>query len=469
MGRRAPDVLKRRGSARWVVLPRPRLSELRGQSAFRPRVRALVARADLDRTGGVAQCDWPGARRPPRGDSRAPTSAPALKAFRLIENPGGEAGCERLLAMNALDSGQPNTAEVHARRWVSTHLNDPWGKVSRCCCCPKRPLPNRPHGQMPWPRPARGSTATKPWLGWPPESSCRTELTLRDAPSRTPPRAAIHPAASASSTRRVDQARPRAPVAETSVVDAVSAARTGRRHGRRHQLPDRCDGGRTRRHGGLLPFNVGKSTIRTPRWLPLAIVSQAANARPTAGHRSSSGRRDGLLDTPGCTVPRPARPARRVATREADVVVPSRGAAPGPNSPKRPADHKLLGEIAPKCAGGARHNKIVHSERVLPLIAYAAARLRAIVPSRCCARTASPGPRRGREALTRGPAGTAGRHHRSPAAGSQPVRARAILEATREVPTPPPSPWIASMSPSPGSAEPPPPRGAQRAEAHRHR
>ena len=54
-----------------------------------------------------------------------------IKSFRLVENPRGEAGCERLLAMNALDGGHPNTAEVHARQAgvLYSRLNDPWGKV----------------------------------------------------------------------------------------------------------------------------------------------------------------------------------------------------------------------------------------------------------------------------------------------------------------------------------------------------
>jgi hypothetical protein len=96
-----------------------------------------VARADLERIGyrlGVAQCDLALAHADHReGEfARAHERATAtLKAFRLIENPRGEAGCERLLAMNALDGGHPNTAEVHARAAgaLYSRLSDPWGKV----------------------------------------------------------------------------------------------------------------------------------------------------------------------------------------------------------------------------------------------------------------------------------------------------------------------------------------------------
>ena len=185
---------------------------------------------------------------------------------------------------------------------------------------------------MPWPRPARGSTATQPWLGWPPASSCRTELTLRDAPSRTPPRAAIHPAASASSTRRVDQAG-----------------------GRVRQWP---------RHPSLTPSRqpVRAADMADDTSSPIAATAagRAGTAvcyRSTSASRRSERRagcrwrscrkpqtRDRLLGivrhrgaetaswTPRVALCRdPARPWR-VATREADVVVPSRGAAPGPTA-----------------------------------------------------------------------------------------------------------------------------------------
>jgi len=111
--------------------------EQSGGSPTRAREMLVVARADLERIGyrlGVAQCDLALAHADHReGDfARAHERATkTLKAFRLIENPRGEAGCERLLAMNALDGGHPNTAEVHARACGSLYsrLNDPWGKV----------------------------------------------------------------------------------------------------------------------------------------------------------------------------------------------------------------------------------------------------------------------------------------------------------------------------------------------------
>ncbi len=111
--------------------------EQSGGSPSRARELLAVARADLERIGyrlGVAQCDLALAHADHReGDfARAHERATAtLKAFRLIENPRGEAGCERLLAMNALDGGHPNTAEVHARAAgvLYSRLNDPWGKV----------------------------------------------------------------------------------------------------------------------------------------------------------------------------------------------------------------------------------------------------------------------------------------------------------------------------------------------------
>jgi len=111
--------------------------EQSGGSPTRAREMLVIARADLERIGyrlGVAQCDLALAHADHRdGDfARAHERATkTLKAFRLIENPRGEAGCERLLAMNALDGGHPNTAEVHARACGSLYsrLNDPWGKV----------------------------------------------------------------------------------------------------------------------------------------------------------------------------------------------------------------------------------------------------------------------------------------------------------------------------------------------------
>lgn len=111
--------------------------EQSGGSPARAREVLQAAHADLERIGyrlGVAQCDLALAHADHREGNfiRCHERATAtLKAFRLIENPRGEAGCERLLAMNALDGGHPNTAEVHAHAAGALYskLNDPWGKV----------------------------------------------------------------------------------------------------------------------------------------------------------------------------------------------------------------------------------------------------------------------------------------------------------------------------------------------------
>ncbi len=126
------DVL---GRAQCLILQG--LVEQAGGSPRRARELLAVARSDLERIGyrlGVSQCDLALAHADHReGDfARAHERATAtLNAFRLIENPRGESGAERLLAMNALDSGHPNTAEVHARQAgaIYARLNDPWGKV----------------------------------------------------------------------------------------------------------------------------------------------------------------------------------------------------------------------------------------------------------------------------------------------------------------------------------------------------
>ena len=111
--------------------------EQSGGSPRRAREVLAVARADLERIGyrlGMAQCDLGLAHADHlEGDfARAHERATAtLRTFRLVENPRGEAGIERLLAMVALDSGHPSTAEVHARNAsaIYTRLTDPWGKV----------------------------------------------------------------------------------------------------------------------------------------------------------------------------------------------------------------------------------------------------------------------------------------------------------------------------------------------------
>jgi tetratricopeptide (TPR) repeat protein len=126
------DVL---GRAQCLILQG--LVEQSGGSPQRARELLAVARSDLERIGyrlGVSQCDLALAHADHReGDfARAHERATnTLKSFRLIENPRGEAGAERLLGMNALDSGHPNTAEVHARQAGALYarLNDPWGKV----------------------------------------------------------------------------------------------------------------------------------------------------------------------------------------------------------------------------------------------------------------------------------------------------------------------------------------------------
>jgi hypothetical protein len=111
--------------------------EQAGGSPRRSRELLAVARSDLERIGyrlGVAQCDLALAHCDNREGDFArchERASSTLKSFHLVENPRGEAGCERLLAMNALDGGHPNTAEVHARAAgvLYSRLNDPWGKV----------------------------------------------------------------------------------------------------------------------------------------------------------------------------------------------------------------------------------------------------------------------------------------------------------------------------------------------------
>ena len=95
------------------------------------------ARNDFEKIGyrlGVAQCEVALAHcdhREGQYSAAHERASHTLRAFKFIENPRGQAGCERLLAMNALDSDHPNTAEVHARAagLLYSRLNDPWGKV----------------------------------------------------------------------------------------------------------------------------------------------------------------------------------------------------------------------------------------------------------------------------------------------------------------------------------------------------
>ena len=62
----------------------------------------------------------------------ARTRALAARAsFREVQNPRGEAACERLLAMVALDSDEYDAAEAHARVAFKIYerLQDPWGAL----------------------------------------------------------------------------------------------------------------------------------------------------------------------------------------------------------------------------------------------------------------------------------------------------------------------------------------------------
>ena len=111
--------------------------EQASSSPGRARELLTVARADLENIGyrlGVAQCDLALAHSDHcegKFEATHDRTANTLRAFHILENPRGEAGCERLLAMNALDSGHPNTAEVHASAAgvLYAKLDDPWGKV----------------------------------------------------------------------------------------------------------------------------------------------------------------------------------------------------------------------------------------------------------------------------------------------------------------------------------------------------
>src|SRR4029077_17794026 len=79
------------------------------------------ARAEFDAIGyrlGIAQSDVALAHADHRAFDFAGARARALAArasFREGQNPRGEAACERLLAMVALDSDEYDAAEAHAR------------------------------------------------------------------------------------------------------------------------------------------------------------------------------------------------------------------------------------------------------------------------------------------------------------------------------------------------------------------
>jgi len=106
-----------------------------GSPAF-ARELMRTARADFDAIGyrlGMAQCDITLAHADHREGDFAGARAKALSArqsFRDLANPRGEGGCERLLAMIALDTGALS-AEEHARAAAKIYarLADPWGEV----------------------------------------------------------------------------------------------------------------------------------------------------------------------------------------------------------------------------------------------------------------------------------------------------------------------------------------------------
>lgn len=143
---RARELLDRAATAFWQfgdVLGRAQCLILHGfveqAGGYQSRARELltIARADLEAIGyrlGVSQCDLALAHADHRegrfGETHERATA-TLRAFKLIDNPRGEASCERLLAMNGLDSGHPNTAEVHARAASVLYgrIGDSWGKV----------------------------------------------------------------------------------------------------------------------------------------------------------------------------------------------------------------------------------------------------------------------------------------------------------------------------------------------------
>ncbi|MBI4702948.1 MAG: protein kinase [Deltaproteobacteria bacterium] len=108
-----------------------------GGAPGRARELHELARGDMERIGyrlGVAQCDLAlahGEHQTSDFVKAHERAAATLKSFHLVENPRGEAGAERLLAMIALDGGHPNTAEVHARAAgvLYARLTDPWGQA----------------------------------------------------------------------------------------------------------------------------------------------------------------------------------------------------------------------------------------------------------------------------------------------------------------------------------------------------
>ncbi len=100
------------------------------------------ARQAFDEIGyqlGVAQTDVGLAHAEHRAGNNAAAYEQALHArdrFRALENPRGEAACERLAAMAALDLGQLDRARPHAVGALGLYerrIPDPWGRVEALC------------------------------------------------------------------------------------------------------------------------------------------------------------------------------------------------------------------------------------------------------------------------------------------------------------------------------------------------
>lgn len=96
------------------------------------------ARADFDAIGyqlGLAQCDVAFAHALHRGLEHAAAydlAKATLVRFTAMDNPRGEAACERLMAMSSLDRGDAQTAFQHALTAYTLYdqrLSDAWGRV----------------------------------------------------------------------------------------------------------------------------------------------------------------------------------------------------------------------------------------------------------------------------------------------------------------------------------------------------
>ncbi len=98
--------------------------------------RATPARSSTASATGSASrsATWPWAT-----PTTAPSTSPSARAralaarasFREVQNPRGEAACERLLAMIALDADDFDAADAHARVAFKIYerLQDPWGEL----------------------------------------------------------------------------------------------------------------------------------------------------------------------------------------------------------------------------------------------------------------------------------------------------------------------------------------------------